>query len=206
MHDRIGMRRHESRPHGASRTHDFRKRRNAEHRCEAKDIEDAMAMPIGCIGAAEGKTLQGSGRPVSFDRPDALPPGDPGQECRPVAGLRRHREIVAPGEPQQQRDAFARARPLWHNNDAGKIRIARKNAFRPGEYQRLDRGGGKRPLDAANERRRQQDVAEPAQYDDEHAWMGRQPERFHGFAMRRAGGAQSRSRSTMPPATPTPNT
>jgi hypothetical protein len=62
------------------------------------------------------------------------------------------------------------------------------------------------PLDTADERRRWQHAAEPVQHTTIRM-RGPLGERYklHGFAMRCAV-AESRSRNTMPPATPTPKT
>jgi len=85
------------------------------------------------------------------------------------------------------------------------VRIAGEDSLRAGKDQNVDRGIGPGALEAADQRRGQQHVAEPAQRDDQDARVG--PEGDHGGSLvARAARLVSRARSTTPPAAPTPNT
>ena len=204
--DGIWLRRDQVRSHPACRTHDFRYGGNAEQFGKAEHIAHAMLLPVDDIGSAQRQTLHRRRQSIRFDGPGALPARDPGQQRRPVAALGGERNVVTPRQPAQQRKGFTCARTLRHGNDPGEIGIARQNSFRAGEHQRLDGSGRERALDAANERRRQQHVAEPAQRHHQHAGIARQGKRRHGFAPGDAAGGNWASRNTVPPTMPTPNT
>ena len=129
---------------------------------ELQNIANAMLAAVAHIAAAERKAFDGGGKSARFHRAGALPPGDDGKECRTVAGLRRQRKIVAFAEPQHQRERFAEARVLRERDDLCKIGIARQNSFGSGKDQRVDRGVRECPLHAANKRRGEKYVAQPA--------------------------------------------
>src|SRR5262249_26946128 len=64
-------------------------------------------------------------------------------------------------------------------DDLSQIGIACQNSFGAGKYQRVDGGLRMSEFDAADERRRQQDVAQAPQDDDEHARITRQHRLAH---------------------------
>ncbi len=155
---------------------------------------------IGHAGAAEQKTLGRGGEPVGFEQAGALPSGDPGQSRRPVAGLRRQREVVAFADPPQQRERFAEAA------GAAGSRGHRRDRDCPPKFPGSGRIPARRceacgigPLDAADKRRRQQHVAEPAQRHDENARSAGQANRRHRCAIDEfAAPARRRSRRRAP--------
>ena len=135
---------------------------------------DPVLLAIPHIGSAKRQTFHSRCQTIGFNGPGALLAGDPGQHRRPVPALRGQRKIVAPRNPSQQRQGLARARPRWNGDDTGHIGIAGKNSVSPIKHQYVNRSVGKGALDAAYQRSGQQNVAKPAQGNDQHARLGRQ--------------------------------
>ena len=117
----VWLRRRERRAHAACGTDDLGLRWDADEFGKAQYIEDAMLAAVAHIGTAEREALDGSREAVRFHRTSALPPGNDRQECRPVAGLRRQREVITFAEPQHQRQRFAGAGTLREREDFGKM-------------------------------------------------------------------------------------
>jgi hypothetical protein len=114
----------------------------------------------------QGDALQPRQHALAFDKAGAALGRRPGIEGRPVAALRRDGEIVAAPKPAQQRNGLARAWPFRHRDDVRNVGIAGENALGSLEHQHVDRGVGIRARQAADQRRGEQHVAEPAQRDD----------------------------------------
>ena len=125
-------------------------------------------------------------RPPKSCRPGPARGPRPGEEGRPVAGLGRHREVVGRHSRAASARLCARARPRRHGDDAVEIGIAVEDAGGVGKHQRVD--GGVRPgaAQAADQRRGQQHVAEPAQRDHQNARARRQLDAVALMARRRA--------------------
>ena len=131
--------------------------------------------------------------PCASTNPDALPARRPGEQRRPVTALGGDREIVGPPELAQERETFAGARALRQRKDSADVGIALQDAFGAAEDQHIDCRVRPRMFQAADQRRREQHIAKPPQRDDQNA---------------RACGQRNhadRSRSAIPPSTPTPN-
>jgi hypothetical protein len=97
--------------------------------------------------------------------------------------LHRESEIVTAEQSNKQGDCIKRGRPLRDGNDFSKIRIASQNSFGVGKNDSVDRSLRKGPLETADDRRRQEHVAEPAQDHHKHARILRQANRIHCCAI-----------------------
>ncbi len=86
---------------------------------------------------------------------------------RAVAGFGDHREIVAAPQTPHERRVLDEARPRRDRHDAPDIRIAFEHLAGSFGEQHVDRGALVAAGERANERRREQHVAEIAQRDDE---------------------------------------
>jgi hypothetical protein len=92
-----------------------------------------------------------------------------------------------------------KAKNVGRSPDCVEIGIAAENAGGVGENQRVDACVRPGTPQTADQRRGQQNVAQPAQRDNQNARLG-------GKLDPRHGGGASRCLSAMPPATPTPIT
>ena len=93
------------------------------------------------------------------------------------------------------------------NDLVAEIGITLDDRCRVGEYQGVDCSLRPRPPQAADQRRGQQHVAQPAQGDDQNARPLRQLDAAHGgHGAAPPDPFAARCFSAMPPATPTPTT
>jgi len=84
-----------------------------------------------------------------------------------ITALSRNRDIVAPPESYEEACALRRRRPLRHADDAIDVRIAGENPCGIGKHEHVDAGIRPGPAQAADQRRRQQQVADATQRDDQ---------------------------------------
>ena len=179
--------------------------RDAERVGKPQHILDAMQAFARRDAAGEDVADEASAQPRRHRR-DAPATRKDREIGRPVARLGRYREVVAAKQTPCEREALRRRRARRHRDDAVKIGIAGEDDVGAGEHQRLDPGVGPGAAQAAHERRRQQNVAEPAQRDHEDARLRRQVEAAHGGDTGASPGGEREPRSTRPPRMPTPNT
>ena len=119
-------------------------------------------------------------------RTDMTAAGDKREQRRPVATLGRDREVVALEEARGERKRLQMRRPRRHGHDAGDVRIAVENAGSVREGEHVDARLRPGAAHAADERRCQKNVADPAQGDDENARPRRKRDRaVIGHAWRR---------------------
>ena len=189
----------------AGRAHQLGDPRDAERVGKPQHLLDAMQARARRDAAGERIANEASAQPRGHRR-DAPAARQDREIGRPVARLGRYREVVAPEQPPRERKALRRGWARRHHDDAVKIGIAGENDVRAGEHQRLDFRVGPGAAQAAHERRREQNVAEPAQRDHEDARLRRQVEAAHGGDTGARMAGEREPRSTRPPKTPTPNT
>ena len=91
-----------------------------------------MSAAVGRIREAERKSLDGGDNSILLDSARTLPPRNPCPCGRPVAGLRREREVVTPQQPLSEREVFAETRTLRDGDDAGEVGISRKDSLGAG--------------------------------------------------------------------------
>src|SRR4029078_10952553 len=92
--------------------------------------------------------------------PTRPPPRHKRVEGRPVAGLRGHREIVAPPQLTNQRERFPGRGPLRDRDDIIDIRIALHDALAAAEQEDVQPALRESSPDSAHKRRGEQHVAE----------------------------------------------
>ena len=204
MDHRVGPRRRRVRPRGSARRDHLGHRRDAHRLCQVQHLAHPMGAGHGLDRLAQRETLHAACRVVSLDQADAAAPRRPGKQSRPVAALGGECKVVAAPHLAYESKRLDRRWPGRHRDDASDIRIAGKNSLRAGEHQHVDRGTRIGALQAADQRRRKQHIAEPAQRDDENArWNSHR----HGAPdVAPTEDEAARRLSAMPPTTPKPNT
>ena len=84
-----------------------------------------------------------------------------------ITALRRNRDIVTTPESHEEACAFRCRRPLRHADDAIDVRIAGEDPRGVGKHEHVDVGIRPGPAQAADQRCRQQQVADATQRDDQ---------------------------------------
>jgi hypothetical protein len=111
----------------------------------------------------------GAGLARPRDEPDPETSRKQSKQRRPVARLRGHNEVISAKQPCGQGNRLAKRRPLRRRYHPVDVGIAAEHALAAAEYEHIQRSFWKTPADAADERRREQHIAEPAQRDDQYA-------------------------------------
>jgi hypothetical protein len=179
------------RPRRGRRTDDLGKGGNANHVGQMQNVDNAMIAAIANIAATEQYALNRAGQSLRLDRPNAVAAGDERKRDGPIAGLYRHRKIIAAEQPRGERQSVGKARTRRHTDDPGEVGVARQNAFRSGKYQCVDRGLWIGVFEAPDKRCRQQYVAEAAQDNHQHSRIMPQPKRIHCCAIDECGDMSS---------------
>src|SRR3954447_14358334 len=129
---------------------------------ERQQLSDPVAVRLGCNGNMMRMTLPPcSGFPGMRYQSNSPPPRHNGVEGRPVAGLRRHREIVSPPQLTNQSERFPGRGPLRDGDDIIDIRITLEDALAAAEHEDVQPALRKSSPDRAHERRGKQHVAKP---------------------------------------------
>src|SRR4051812_12999497 len=102
-----------------------------------------------------------SGFPGTRYQSNSPPPRHNRVEGRPVAGLRRYREIVSPPQLTNQSERFPGRGPFRDGDDIIDIRIAFEDALTAAEREDVQLALRKSSPDGAHERRGKQHVAKP---------------------------------------------
>ena len=194
------------RAHGvapAGRADEFGDPRNAERIGEPQHVLDAMNALGDRDAAGEGGAKKRRAQTLGHRR-NAPASGQHREIGRPVARLGRYGEVVAAKQPRSDGEALREIRPRRHHDDAVEIGIAGENALGAGEDERLDPRVGPGAPEAAHQRRREQDVAQPAQHDHEDARPRRKVEAVHDGDAGASAAGEREPRITRPPRTPTP--
>ena len=128
---------------------------------ERQKLGDPVAVRLGCNGNMMRMTLPPrSGVPRLGYQSNSSPPRHKRVEGRPVAGLRGHREIVAPPQLTNQRERFPGRGPLRDRDDIIDIRIALQDALAAAEHEDVQPALRESSPDSAHKRRGEQHVAE----------------------------------------------
>jgi len=145
----------------ADRADDLRHAFDAERIGKLHDVLDVMDIRRHRRAAMKQRALEPAAelRSVHRGKAGVLSSGKDREQRRPVAGLGRDREVVALEQPQREPERL----PARHDDDPVDIRIALDDLPGAGQHQHVDRGARPRPPQAANQRGRQQQVADPAQ-------------------------------------------
>ena len=122
---------------GGARADQFWHARNAKRIGEPQHFLDPVQTGRGGDAARQQRLLHAAIE-VRRHRRDAHAPGGDGEAGRPVAALRRDREIVAAEQPRTQGKRLRRRGLRRNGDDAVEIGIARKNSGGIGEDQRVD--------------------------------------------------------------------
>ena len=160
-----------------------RRRRRADHLRHARDAErvgepqhllDAMHGRVGNRVSVKRAGLDRAAErgSVGIDQADVPAAREPRKQCRAVAGLGRNRQVISLEQLADQHQRVHGAAPRRQDDHAVDVRIAFDDAGGAGEHQNVDRRIGPRAPHAADQRRGQQHVAEPAQRDDQDARLG----------------------------------
>ena len=101
--------------------------------------------------------------------PNTPPAGGESEDGRSISALRRYRDVVRAPQAPDQSQAFRRRRSLPHREDTVDVRVSGNNSRGAVEHQHIDFRLRPSAVDAADHRRRQQQVADAAQRDDQDA-------------------------------------
>ena len=185
----------------AARADQLRHARDTERVGKPQHFLDPMQSGRGGDAAGQQRALHPAVE-VRRHRRYARASGGDGETGRTVAALRGDREVVAAEQPRSQAQRLRRRRLRRNGHDIIEIGIADKNSGGVGEYKRVDAGLRPGAPQAADQRRREQHIAETAQGHHQDARPGRKLEPVHEPGAALASGSDDRC--TMPATTPTP--
>src|SRR5262245_63908132 len=120
-----------------------------------------MNFVFGRDASLQRKTLQHARKQRIVARRQADPhsAGCESKDGGAIAALSRNGDVVATPEAPKEARALCRPRPLGHGDDVIYVRIACDNASRIGKREYVDFRSGPCAMQAANQWRRQQQIA-----------------------------------------------
>ena len=158
----------------------LRNARNVEGIGEPKILLDAVKLLRRGDGPMQCNALERACEPrIGVRRySDAPPAGGESKDRRTVSALGRYRNIVRAPKAPDQAQALHRRRPLRHCEDTVDVRVSGNNSRGVVEHQHVDLRLRPGAAHAADQRRRQQQIADAAQGDDQDAGGEQRPCRF----------------------------
>jgi hypothetical protein len=150
---------------------EFSDTRDVEDIGEAQHLLDSVKFVRGANAFLQDETFQHAREPgIVVSRHAGAERSRGKRECRgAVTALRGHRDIVLPPEMRTELGALRKCWPWRHGDDAVDVRIALNDPRGVGKDQHIDSRIGPRAAQAADQRRRQKQIADAAQGDDKDA-------------------------------------
>ena len=153
------------------RTHQFRDARNVDDIGKAQHLLDTVKFVRGTNALLQDEAFQHAREPGVVVCRHAGAEGSSGKgKCSgAITALCGHRDVVLPPETHAELSALRECRSRRHGYDAIDVRIPGNDPRGVGEDQHIDFGIRPRAAQAADQRCRQQQIADATQRDDEDA-------------------------------------